>query len=78
VGNISVTIDTHEFRFFDMKFVGDFHVMGLFLLLRSHIAVTSKAVVIHPFICEKISGEQLASLGMAIHTGDTGRMDHRR
>jgi hypothetical protein len=38
-----------------MKFVGDFHVMGLFLLLRSHIAVTSKAVVIDPFICEKIA-----------------------
>jgi hypothetical protein len=72
-----MTINAHQFRFFDMKLVCNFHVMGFLHLLLSHMPVTNKAIVIHSFISEKITGEQLAGPRVAIHTSDTGRVNRR-
>jgi hypothetical protein len=76
--DISMAINTHQLGFLDVKFMSNFHMMGFFHLLLSHIPVTKKAIVIYSFIGEKITGEQLTGPRMTIHTRDTGRMDHRR
>jgi len=57
VGDISVTIDALQLRFFDVKLVGNLHMMSFFLLLLSHMPVTYTAVIIHSFISEKIPGK---------------------
>jgi hypothetical protein len=55
MGDISVAINAFQLRFFDMKFVGNFHMMSFFLLLLSHMPVTYEAVIIHSFISKKIA-----------------------
>jgi len=57
VGDISVTIDARQLRFFYMKLVSNLHVVGFFYLLRSYMFVTNKAVIIHSLISKKIPGK---------------------
>jgi len=76
--DISMAINTHQLGFLDVKFMSNFHMMGFFHLLLSHIPVTKKAIVIYSFISEKITGEQLTESRMTIRTDNTRRMNHRR
>jgi hypothetical protein len=72
-----MTINAHQFRFFDMKFVGNLHVMSFVHFPRSHRLMANKAIIINSFISVKMTGEQLTGFRMAIHAGDTGRMNCR-
>jgi hypothetical protein len=77
VGDISVTIDAHEFRFLNVNLVSNLHVMGLLYLFPCHMFMADKAVVIHSLIGEKVPGKKLAHFRMTIHTSDTFWMDLR-
>jgi hypothetical protein len=68
VGDISVTIDAHQFRFFDMELVCNPHMMGFIHFPPSHWFVTTQTVVIDSFIRIKKSGEELTGFGVAMDT----------
>jgi hypothetical protein len=72
-----VTIDALQLRFLDVDLMGNLHVMSFFLLLLSHMPVTTKAIVIHLFIGVKISGKQFSWSRMTIHAGNADRMNSR-
>ena len=77
VGDISVAIDAHEFRFFNVNLVSNLHMVGFFYLFASHMFVACKTVVIHLLVGEKIPGKHLTHLGMTLHTRDAFRVDLR-
>jgi hypothetical protein len=55
--DISVTINTHQLGLFSVKLMVNFHMVGCFHPFLSHVPVAKKAIVIHLFISEKITGE---------------------
>jgi hypothetical protein len=77
MGDISVTIDAHQFRFFDVELVSNLHMMGFLHLLCRDRFVAAKTIAIDSFIRKKKTGEQLTGFCMTIHTCDTSRMDRR-
>jgi hypothetical protein len=77
VSDVSVAIDAHKFRFFNVNLMSDLHVVGFFYLLLSDMFVATKTVIVDLLIGEKISWKQLTDFRMAIHTSDTFWMDLR-
>jgi hypothetical protein len=61
-----------------MEFVGNLHVMGFGHFVFGDPWVTTKAVIIDPFIGVKKPWKPLTRFGMTIHTGDPLRMNLRR
>ncbi len=78
MSNISVTIHTLQFRFFNMEFMGNLYMMSSLHLLLSHCLMAEETVLIHPFICEKVTRKQSIGLSMAICTTHPGRVNLRR
>jgi hypothetical protein len=74
--NVTVTVDAAELRLLDVQSMAEFKLLGDLFLPFLDIPMTVDAVLIDEFVlCRKFVGEELARLGMAVHTGDPGRMD---
>jgi len=78
VGNISVTVNTQQFRLLDMEFVGNPHMMGFAHFAFGDLWVTTETVIIDPFIGIEKHWKPLTRLSMTIRTGHLLRMNLRR